>query len=151
MPNRQQAIIWTNAHPIHRRIYAELSEDELNSSWIPYHNIATYSVPSMSDDEWWSPSCIPHSPCSTGPLDLIGYTTLEAKGSGGNGGGTAGSKQTCTSFCSSLIDFCAFIWAVVNIAVNKINHQWIRYHFSHACGTIAKSHNALSYQFITRM
>ena len=30
MPNRRQAIIWTNAHPIHWRIYAALGEDELN-------------------------------------------------------------------------------------------------------------------------
>ena len=28
-PNRRQAIIWTNAHPIHWRIYAELGGDGL--------------------------------------------------------------------------------------------------------------------------
>ena len=29
MPNRGQAIIWTNADPTHRRIYAALGGDEL--------------------------------------------------------------------------------------------------------------------------
>ena len=29
VPNRQQAITWTNADPVHRRIYAALGVDEL--------------------------------------------------------------------------------------------------------------------------
>ena len=29
-PNRRQAITWTNADPVHRRIYAAPGEDELN-------------------------------------------------------------------------------------------------------------------------
>ena len=32
MPNRRQAIIWTNADPIHWHIYAALGGDELNST-----------------------------------------------------------------------------------------------------------------------
>ena len=31
MPNRQQAIIWTNADPIHWRIYVALVGDELSN------------------------------------------------------------------------------------------------------------------------
>ena len=31
MPNKRQAIIWTNDDPIHWRIYAALRGDELNS------------------------------------------------------------------------------------------------------------------------
>ena len=31
MPNRHQAIIWTNADPVHRRIYAALGGDELKA------------------------------------------------------------------------------------------------------------------------
>ena len=31
-PNRQQAIIWTNADPIHWRIYAALGGDELTKN-----------------------------------------------------------------------------------------------------------------------
>ena len=34
MPNRQQAIIWTNADPIHWRIYATLEGDELTQMFI---------------------------------------------------------------------------------------------------------------------
>ena len=35
MPNRRQAIIWTNADPIHCRIYAALGGDEIiNALWV---------------------------------------------------------------------------------------------------------------------
>ena len=34
MPNRQQAIIWTNANPIHWRMYATLGGDELTQMYI---------------------------------------------------------------------------------------------------------------------
>ena len=36
--DRRQAIIWTNADPIHRRIYAALRGDELTVSIILFHN-----------------------------------------------------------------------------------------------------------------
>ena len=37
VPNTQQAIIWTNAYPIHWRIYAALGVDELISNQGPYY------------------------------------------------------------------------------------------------------------------
>ena len=35
-PNRRQAIIWTNADPVHWRIYAALGRDELNTNALFY-------------------------------------------------------------------------------------------------------------------
>ena len=33
-PHRRQTIIWTNADPVQRRIYAALGVDELTTWWI---------------------------------------------------------------------------------------------------------------------
>ena len=40
-PNRRQAITWTNADRVHRRIYVALGGDELKSDSCPVINIAT--------------------------------------------------------------------------------------------------------------
>ena len=41
VPNRQQAITWTNADPVHRRIYAALGVDEL---MVMQHSIMAIDV-----------------------------------------------------------------------------------------------------------
>ena len=42
MPNRRQAIIWTNADPIHWRIYAALGGDELKATETVYIQVYTF-------------------------------------------------------------------------------------------------------------
>ena len=39
-PNRRQAIIWTNAYPVHRGIYVALGGDELNKMQVRTHAIS---------------------------------------------------------------------------------------------------------------
>ena len=45
-PNRRQAIIWTNADPIHRRIYAPLGADALIHRYI----YASVNLDNLSSD-----------------------------------------------------------------------------------------------------
>ena len=40
-PKRRQTINWTNADPVHRRIYVALGGDQLKSGSCPVINIAT--------------------------------------------------------------------------------------------------------------
>ena len=47
MPNRRQAIIWTNAGPIHWRIYAALGADECNISQTKHFQIDVNLVISL--------------------------------------------------------------------------------------------------------
>ena len=41
-PFRRQAIIWTNADPVHWRIYAALGGDELTTILVASHNYLTH-------------------------------------------------------------------------------------------------------------
>ena len=45
-PNRRQGIIWTNADQVHRRIFAALRGDELNSfmKWYPFINMWVFYI-----------------------------------------------------------------------------------------------------------
>ena len=53
-PNRRQAIIWTNADPIHRRIYAALEGDEL-THWDRVTHICVSKLTIIASDNGLSP------------------------------------------------------------------------------------------------
>ena len=55
MPNRQQAIIWTNADPIHWRIYAALGGNELN--WVAL--VKDKAKNQQKYQEFWKSSTCP--------------------------------------------------------------------------------------------